>query len=86
LAVSRLFRTDTNYNITGNSAQHIKVEIFDIMGRKVKSLLNENQYPGSYSIHWDATDQKGTVCTTGIYFCSFTIENKKFVKKMILLR
>lgn len=59
----------------------INLKIFDILGREVKTLVNQNQKPGSYEIKWNTSNH-----SSGIYF--YRIRAGEFVetKKMILLR
>jgi len=78
--------TQFNYTVSGKGVQKIKIEIFDILGRRVKSLLEQNQNPGSYTIRWDALDNYGLNCATGVYFCSLTANNKRVIRKFILIR
>ncbi len=43
---------------------NIKIEVYDIIGRKVKTLRNKRMAPGIYSISWDAG-----IYASGVYFC-----------------
>jgi hypothetical protein len=58
-----------------------KVVVYDILGRKIKTLVNENLSPGSYEVTFDA-DQ----LSSGVYF--YTLSSGSFVetKKMMLIR
>jgi len=60
--------------------------IYDLLGRKLKTLMDADQKPGNYTIIWDAQDEQEQACASGIYFGLFTINNKTFIRKMILLR
>lgn len=59
----------------------VTIKIYDIIGREIATLLNENKYPGSYTVHWNAEG-----LPTGVYFCRFTTKNSTMQRKMILLR
>lgn len=61
--------------------QDVKVTIYDILGREVKTLVNEQQQPGSYTIKWDASN-----VSSGVYF--YQLKSKDYIntKKMILLK
>jgi len=67
-------------------AHSVEVMIYDIMGRKVRTLINEYQDVGYRSIRWDATDDYGRGVSAGMYI--FTIQAGDFrqVRKMILLK
>ena len=64
----------------------VKVEIFDIRGNKVKSLLNQLQEPGSKSVQWNASNSFGEKVSSGMYFYRIETSDFKQTKKMILLK
>jgi len=47
----------------------ITVEIYNMLGQKVKTLINKNMNPGIYHVTWDAMDSNGIQASSGIYFC-----------------
>lgn len=59
----------------------VKLHIYDLLGRRVKSLVDEKQTPGFYQVAWQAGD-----LPTGIYF--YQLQAGAFVqtKKLILLK
>ncbi len=65
---------------------NVSIEIFDILGRNVRRLLNETKSAGMYKVMWDGTDQNGISVATGIYL--YQIQANDFVqtKKMLLLK
>jgi hypothetical protein len=67
-------------------ASEVKIQIYNILGQKVKNLVDESQDPGYKMIHWDGKDDNGKEVSSGIYF--YRIEAKGFVKckKMTLLK
>jgi len=64
----------------------VKITIHDMMGRKVRTLASSQQSAGYKSIRWNATNDKGTPISAGLYL--YTIEAGKYrqTKKMILLK
>jgi hypothetical protein len=64
----------------------VKLVIYDMLGREIVSLVNENLPAGYHSITWDAKDRFGNLVSAGIYFYQF--QTKDFVKtrKMVLLK
>ena len=64
----------------------VKIDIYDIRGRRVKSLVNQSQEPGFKSIQWNALNDFGERVGSGMYF--YRIETTDFnkTKKMILLK
>jgi len=64
----------------------VKILIFDIMGRKVKSLVNTNQNAGFKSVMWDATNDLGQAVSAGMYLYKITAGDFHQTKKMVLLK
>jgi len=67
-------------------ASEVKIHIYNILGQKVRSLVDEPQEPGYKTIHWDGKDDNGNEGSSGVYF--YRIEAGDFVKckKMTLLK
>ncbi|WP_337871658.1 T9SS type A sorting domain-containing protein [Ignavibacterium sp.] len=61
--------------------QNVEVTIYDILGREIKSLVNDQQQPGSYTIKWDASN-----VSSGVYFYQLKTKDYINTKKMILLK
>ena len=64
----------------------VKISIFDLRGKHIKSLVSKIETKGYSSIKWDSTDSFGDPVSAGIYI--YTIQSGDFsaVKKMILLK
>ena len=73
------YSTIIKYQIDDNCS--IKISIYDILGREVKTLVNEQQHPGSYTIKWDALN-----VSSGVYFYQLKTKDYINTKKMILLK
>jgi hypothetical protein len=60
---------------------HVKLAVYDILGREVKTLIDQNLEPGKYKVNFDAND-----LPSGVYF--YTLKAPKFVKtnKMLLIK
>lgn len=76
--------TKINYDIANES--FVRFTIFDILGREVITLINQQQAAGYYSINWNAKDMFGVSVPAGIYF--YQLQTKEFSKtrKMMLLK
>ncbi|UCE66822.1 MAG: T9SS type A sorting domain-containing protein [Candidatus Zixiibacteriota bacterium] len=62
-------------------ASHVTLEIFDLLGRKIETLVDDFQAAGYRSVTWDAKD-----CSTGIYFYRISMDEFTDTKKMVLLK
>jgi len=78
--------TTIRYSVPQNS--FVKIILYDILGKAVKTLVNEEKTAGNYSVTFDAKNLPGgrQELSSGIYF--YRLQSGKFVdtKKMILLR
>ena len=66
--------------------QMVNVTIFDIMGRKVNTLVNSHQIAGYKSVQWNSTDYHGKSVSAGVYLYSIQSGEFRQTKKMILLK
>jgi len=71
--------TTIKYDII--KAQDVTVTVYDILGREIEVLVNEQQQPGSYEVKWDASN-----VSSGIYFYRLNTTDYVDTKKMILLK
>jgi hypothetical protein len=65
---------------------HITLTIYNMLGQKVRVLVNEYQNAGYRSVKWDGRDDRGQEVTSGIYFYRLHTEDLTKEKKMLLLR
>ena len=63
----------------------VTVNIFNISGSRVRSLLRDYQTAGYRSVQWDATDDFDQSVSTGIYFYQVSVGNLLKTKKMLFL-
>jgi dienelactone hydrolase len=64
----------------------VTINIYDLMGRSIKSLVNGNQSAGYRSIQWDATNNLGEPVSAGMYIYMIQAGEFKQTKKMVLLK
>lgn len=65
---------------------HVKLEIYNIVGQHVKTLLDGQVKRGIGRIAWDGTDANGTAVTSGVYFYRLVAGDKVDTQKMVLLK
>jgi hypothetical protein len=68
------------------STQPVLVVVYDLLGRRVKTMVDEVQPPGSYRIQWDGKDDAGRQVASGVYL--YQLRTASFVQtnKMVLLK
>lgn len=76
--------TTISYNLPVNS--NIKIEIFDILGKKVNIIFAGNQTAGSHQAVWNGRDMAGNLVPSGIYFYRLATPQFNQVKKMMLMK
>lgn len=63
---------------------NLKIEMYDINGRLVRSLLNEEKSAGVVSYVWDRNSDKGQELSAGTYILEITANNSKTTSKLII--
>lgn len=62
------------------------LSVFNVLGQKVATLVNEVQGVGPYSVEWDGATDSGAKVASGIYFYRLTHGEMAETKKMILMK
>ncbi|MCD4777031.1 MAG: T9SS type A sorting domain-containing protein [Candidatus Aegiribacteria sp.] len=65
--------TTIRYQLSVNT--DVTIGIYNILGQKVRTLVNENQNAGEHSTIWDCRDNSGQLVGSGIYFCLLGSDN-----------
>ena len=76
--------TQIDFDIAKN--QHVKIEVFNIRGQKIKTLINDTFEAGSHKITWNGTDDHGREMSSGIYFYQMTTNDSTQTRKMLLMK
>ncbi len=64
----------------------VVVAVHDVAGRKVRSLVNQEQHSGHKAVVWDATDDSGRSVSSGVYIYRVATSTGTVSRKMVLLR
>ena len=75
------FNPSTKISYTIPQGANVRLKVYDVTGREVKTLVDEFQSKGNYNINFNASD-----LPSGIYFYRLTAGNFANTKKMILLK
>jgi hypothetical protein len=80
------FNPETRIGYSLPKASHVKLEIFNILGQRIKTIVDEDQTIGNKEVVWDGTDVRGEQVASGVYF--YRLQAKDFVqtKKMVLMK
>ncbi len=80
------FNANTEINFSLANSEQVSIEVFNITGQKVKTLVDDNLEAGTHSIAWNGANDSGDPVASGAYFYKLSTENESFVKKMVLLK
>lgn len=77
-------RTEIAYSLPAEG--DVKLIIYDLAGRAVRTLVDERQRPGEKVVHWDGKDETGTPVAGGVYFYKLVAGDRVLTKKMAYLK
>jgi hypothetical protein len=80
------FNPACNIEYSLPKGSHVSLSIYNILGQKVRTLVNEYQSAGYKSVRWDGKDNLGREVTSGIYFDRIKAGDFVQAKKMVLIR
>jgi subtilisin family serine protease len=76
--------TDISYNLPEDCM--VSLVVYNMLGQRVRVLVNEPQNAGLKTVHWDGKDDYGNELASGVYFCRLQAGNHDECKKMVLMR
>ena len=76
--------TTLRYDLPENGL--VNITIYDMLGRHIKTLMDQTQDAGYRSIIWDATNEYGRPVSAGIYLYQIQAGEYMQTKKMVLLK
>ncbi|MCL2062809.1 MAG: S8 family serine peptidase [Candidatus Cloacimonetes bacterium] len=80
------FNPETRIRFTLSIDSIVVIEIFNIKGQRIKTLVQEHFDKGSHQIVWDGKDDNGRDLGSGLYFYRMVAEDYSDTKRMILLK
>jgi hypothetical protein len=75
------FNPNTTISYRLQSANHVTLKVFDVLGREVTTIVDEVQQSGNKSVRFDAS-----TLASGIYIYRISIDNFSLVKKMMVMK
>lgn len=80
------FNPVTNMSVSLPEATHVTLSIYNILGRKINELLDEDYAAGMISVTWNGLDLDKKPVPSGVYFYEVVTDCQKEVKKMTLIK
>ena len=78
-------RTRIEFNVPA-ATQRIRLRIFDVRGRQVRTLVDGPHPPGRHQVLWNGNDDQDRPVATGIYFYELAGAEKRITRKMVLVK
>lgn len=66
--------------------ERVTLSIYNLLGKKVITLVDKTMAAGKYDVTWDGTDEAGANIASGIYFYQLKYKDKIKIQKMLLVR
>lgn len=76
--------TRVQYTLPGDA--NVRIEILDILGHRVATLVNGYQNAGYYTTSWNGTNQAGQTMSSGVYFLKMTAGEFNSINKIMLMK
>ncbi|MCF8242963.1 MAG: T9SS type A sorting domain-containing protein, partial [Melioribacteraceae bacterium] len=80
------FNPETKISFVLPESRNISLIVYDMLGRKVNTIISENMHAGQHSVVWDGKDDSGKNLSSGIYIYTLKYGSSIQSKKMILLK
>jgi hypothetical protein len=74
------------YTIGTSNGTHVKLEVFNVAGRRVRVLEDGMRGPGRHHATWDRKSQSGRGVAQGLYIVRLTANGQTFSRKTVLLQ
>ena len=80
------FNPTTNINFRLDRKADVELIIYDLTGKKIKTLVRGSKETGAYEVSWDGRNEKGIPVSSGIYIYQLKAENFIQSQKMTLIK
>ncbi len=75
------FRKSTQISYSLTKQDKVKIQIYNLKGQLVETLLNENKPAGNYTFEWNVDEM-----SSGIYFMKLLTKEKEIVRKLVIIK
>ena len=80
------FNPTTEIQFLAPEAGNVRIDVYNVTGQLVKTVLNEYVAAGIKTVTWDGTNSNGAAVNSGVYFTKMTTANSVETKKMLLVK
>lgn len=80
------FRASTTLDFSLPAQGFVRMTVYDVAGRKVKTLVNEVRAPGRHRVTWNGESDAGQRLGSGVYFVQFNVGAVRVGRKLMILK
>lgn len=80
------FKRTTTIRFALDAPDNVELVVYDLLGRRVATLLKEQLSAGVYEVTWDARDEGGRLVSSGVYFYTLKVGSHTETRRMVLQR
>jgi len=80
------FNAGTMISFQLQSTHHINLSVYDLLGRNIKTIINQELSSGRHEFFWDGREDKSKQLSSGIYICRIQSNSFLLQRKMLMLK
>ncbi len=80
------FNSSTTITFNVNTKEHITLQIYNSLGQRVTTLLDNQSVPGLNTVSWEGRDRRGNALPSGVYLIKLSNHNQESLKRIIIIR
>jgi hypothetical protein len=77
---------DSRIEFTANGETHVRIQVFDLTGRRVAELIDRSVSAGRHGVSWDGRDEQGRAVPSGVYFATLRTSMESRRVKVLRIR
>jgi hypothetical protein len=78
--------TSIRFTVGGSASGTALIDIYNALGRRVRTLVSRDQAPGQHAVTWDGRDDRGSSLAAGVYLASVRVGDAQQTVKMSLVK
>lgn len=78
------FNAETRIEYRLPAASRVNLGIFNLLGQRVRVLVDKSQTPGNYEVLWDGRNDRGRGVSSGIFFVQLRTAEKSIVRRILV--
>jgi hypothetical protein len=81
-------RTRIGFDVPGEvgGARQVRLAIYDVSGRRVRTLVAGRIETGQHSVVWDGSSDRGSAVVSGVYFARLEVDSFAATRKLVMIR